>query len=97
MYPDGTGFLECPQCGTKKKIDGSKVSIIETNKVKDTIFLESEDDGPNITTIECPECGYGKAKYRQQVIWADEEEMVIYTCLKCKNAWRFGYSSGVSN
>ena len=96
MFPDGPGRMKCPRCGTRMDSAPGTFTLVEPIKGKDTIFLESGEGTVNVTTIECPNCGHDKAEYRQKVIWADEEEMVIYTCLKCRHAWRFGYSSGVS-
>ena len=56
---------------------------------------ESMTNVGNITNANCPKCDSTKATYRKMTMWADEEDLIIYRCVKCKCSWRSGGISGI--
>ena len=91
MFPKD-GVLKCDKCGydPEKKVNADEYTVSKKVEAEETVKMLGEDvDVGPVTNETCPECGHDKATYKLlQTRSADEAPTRIFTCTKCKHAWR---------
>lgn len=87
--------ITCQKCGNIEKIEGNlymrKVNLKNVDKM--VILSKEYADNKYKTEHKCPHCGNNEAYVRNiPPRWGDEDQLTIYTCVKCGKSDREGFS-----
>lgn len=85
----GKPFLHCEKCGYREAAKGEE--RLERRMGESVIVIEKEKDVRPMSEakIECPKCGYRRAKWwTVQTRGSNEDSTQFFRCNKCNYTWR---------